>query len=75
MRVFILNGHPDKGSLCDALSHAYGQAAREAGQDVQLTNIRELVFDPVLRGGFTRHNLSNWIFKSSEIGFAGANTL
>ena len=53
MRILVLNAHPDKGSLCDALAGTYGAGARQAGHEVRVTNVRDLTFDPILRGGFT----------------------
>jgi putative NADPH-quinone reductase len=53
VKVFVLNGHPDQGSFCDALAQAYVRGAQQGQHEVRLTNVRELEFDPILRGGFT----------------------
>lgn len=52
MKVLLLNGHPDEGSISDAIVSVYAGAAREAGHSVRPVAIRDLKFDPVLRGGF-----------------------
>lgn len=53
-RVLLLNAHPDDGSLCDAIAAAYREGAGEGGHEVQSVALRDLKFDLVLRGGFTR---------------------
>ncbi len=52
MRILLLNGHPDAGSLCDALATSYAEGAREGGHDIRCVALRELEFDLVLRGGY-----------------------
>ena len=52
MRILLLNGHPDAGSLCDSLAAAYADGARERGHDIRCVALRELEFDLVLRGGY-----------------------
>ena len=52
MRILLLNGHPDAGSLCDALAASYAAGANEGGHDIRCVALRELEFDLVLRGGF-----------------------
>ncbi len=52
MRIFLLNAHPDEGSLSDAIAAAYVDGAREGGHDIRSTALRDLKFDLVLRGGF-----------------------
>ena len=53
-RIFLINAHPDEGSLSDAISTAYIEGAREAGHDIRGIALRDLKFDLVLRGGFHR---------------------
>ena len=52
MRILLLNGHPDEGSLCDYLAAAYVAGAKEAGHDIRCVALRDLQFDLVLRGGY-----------------------
>jgi NAD(P)H dehydrogenase (quinone) len=44
-RIFILNGHPAEHSLSRTLVEAYAGAARQAGHQVRLTHLHDLVFD------------------------------
>lgn len=46
-KIVLLNAHPRKDSLCDALSTVYAEAARAAGGEVRILTLRELRFDPV----------------------------
>jgi len=52
MRIFVINAHPDAGSLSDAIADSYVSGARHGGHDVRTVNLRDLQFDLVLRGGF-----------------------
>lgn len=52
--IAVILGHPDRTSLCGALAAAYVEGARSAGATVREINLGELVFDPVLRQGYTR---------------------
>ena len=52
-RVLVIDGHPDAGSYCAALAHAYVEGARAGGHEVRLLCVRDMRFDPVLHGGFT----------------------
>jgi putative NADPH-quinone reductase len=51
-RVFILDGHPDAGSLCGALAGEAAQAAAARGADVKLLHLSAMAFDPNLAGGY-----------------------
>ena len=53
-RVLIILGHPtrERKSFCEALALAYQQGARDAGHEVQLLNIAQLHFDPILHEGY-----------------------
>ena len=48
-RVLVVLGHPSNQSFSAAVSRAYVTAARTAGHDVQVLELGELDFDPVLR--------------------------
>lgn len=52
MRILVIDGHPDAGSLSDGLACAYVAGARAAGHDVRIARLREMRFDPILHGGF-----------------------
>jgi putative NADPH-quinone reductase len=51
-RVLVLDGHPDAGSLCGALATTAAKAAEARGAAVKIIRLSELVFDPVLVGGY-----------------------
>lgn len=51
MRVLILDRHPDEGRLVSHLLDQY-QAGLEPGAEVERIAVRDLVFDPVLHGGY-----------------------
>jgi NAD(P)H dehydrogenase (quinone) len=44
-RVFILNGHPGPSSITRQATHRYAAAARAAGHEVRISQLRELTFD------------------------------
>lgn len=46
--VLIINGHSNKESYCRALSEKYLEGAKKVTQNVELVNISELEFNPVL---------------------------
>jgi putative NADPH-quinone reductase len=50
MRITILDGHPDQTSLTTALADAYALGAASGGHEVRRLVIRDLQFEPVLRG-------------------------
>jgi putative NADPH-quinone reductase len=54
MRILVIDGHPDAGSYCDALARSYVEGAQAGGHDVCCLRLREMPFDPILHGGFTR---------------------
>lgn len=51
-KIFILLGHPDRGTLSDELATKYEEEARAAGHEVRRLNIGELQFDPILHKGY-----------------------
>lgn len=51
-RILIIQGHPQADSLCAALAQRYRAAAESAGAQVQMLQLGELQFDPVLRAGY-----------------------
>jgi putative NADPH-quinone reductase len=50
-RILVIDAHPDDRSLCAALADRYAAGARHAGADMDVLALRELDFDPDLRGG------------------------
>lgn len=57
MKILVLNGHPDAGSFTDALADAYVKGALAGGHQGESTNIRDLKFDLILRGGYKGEQL------------------
>lgn len=51
-KVLIVNGHPNKNSFCNSLVGATYKQIQERGDQVQILNLVELKFDPILRLGF-----------------------
>ena len=51
-RILVILGHPSKESFCAALADSYVEGAKAAGNEVQLTSLGDLSFDPVLRNGY-----------------------
>lgn len=52
MKVLIINGNPQRESLCHSLCLAYQEGAEQAGHEVSMVQVREMQFDPVLREGY-----------------------
>lgn len=50
--VLVIEAHPDAGRFSTALADAYADGASRAGAQVSRLALRDLRFDPILRGGF-----------------------
>lgn len=50
--ILIINGHPNKVSINFALAEAYYNGAVNAGANVSLINIADLIFNPNLQFGY-----------------------
>lgn len=51
-KVLIINGHPDKESLCHELAQSYKRGADKSEADCKVVNLIDLDFDPILRWGY-----------------------
>jgi putative NADPH-quinone reductase len=51
-KIVIINGHPDKRSLCFALAERYKKGADTAGGECQLVHLIDLKFNPILTHGY-----------------------
>lgn len=51
-KVFVLAGHPDAASLCEALASEAANAARIRGAEVRTMQLSAMDFDPNLIGGY-----------------------
>ncbi len=52
MKILVIDGHPFDKSFCRAVADYYVEGAKEAGHEIQLLSLREMKFDPILRGGY-----------------------
>jgi NAD(P)H dehydrogenase (quinone) len=52
--ILIINGHPDKESLCFALAESYKSGAVQSGANCKLVNLSDLTFDPVLHHAYRK---------------------
>ena len=53
-KILIINGHPDKESLCFALAESYKKGAELSGADCKLINLVDLDFNPILTFGYRK---------------------
>jgi NAD(P)H dehydrogenase (quinone) len=51
-KILIINGHPDKESLCFALAESYKKGADTNGDQCQLVHLIDLKFNPILTHGY-----------------------
>jgi len=51
-KILIINGHPDKKSLCFALAESYKKGADTNGTECQLVHLIDLKFNPILTYGY-----------------------
>ena len=66
MRVTILDGHPDATSLTTALCDAYARGLATGGHEVRRLAVRDLEFDPWLRGYRDRGELAPDLVRAQE---------
>ena len=53
-KILIINGHPDKESLCFALAESYKKGADSASADCKLIHLIDLDFNPILNHGYRK---------------------
>jgi NAD(P)H dehydrogenase (quinone) len=53
-KILIINGHPDKESLCFALAESYKKGADSTGADCKLIHLIDLDFNPILSFGYRK---------------------
>jgi len=51
-KILIINGHPDKESICFALAESYKKGADSVGAVSKLVNLIDLDFNPILTYGY-----------------------
>ncbi len=66
--ILIINGHPDKESLCTELANSYKRGAESQKDSIcTLINLYDLDFDPILRYGYRqRTELEPDLLKAQE---------
>jgi putative NADPH-quinone reductase len=68
MNILIIDGHPDKESLCRQLSESYAKGAESTGAQCKTIHLAELQFDPVLHYGFRqRTELEPDLLKAQQL--------
>ncbi|MBW1606437.1 NAD(P)H-dependent oxidoreductase [Lactobacillus sp. Sy-1] len=55
MKILVIQGSPDEGSLTHANAINYFETAQKQGLDVELIDLAVDQFDPVLRYGYRKH--------------------
>jgi NAD(P)H dehydrogenase (quinone) len=53
-KILIINGHPDKESLCSELAESYHKGAISSGADSKLVHLADVEFDPILKFGYRK---------------------
>ncbi|MBP1639297.1 MAG: NAD(P)H-dependent oxidoreductase [Bacteroidetes bacterium] len=53
-KILIIDGNPDKESLCAVLAESYAAGATSTGNEVNLLHLGELKFSPVLQYGYRK---------------------
>lgn len=53
-KILIIDGHPNKDSLCYSLAEAYLQGAAESGAEVKKLRLMDLSFNPILLYGYQK---------------------
>lgn len=50
--ILVINAHPSQKSFTGAIADSYVAGAREAGASVEILNLHELKFDPILHNAY-----------------------
>lgn len=56
-KVLIINGHPDKNSLCYELAESYKRGVESKSGNCTLVNLIDLKFDPILHFGYRQRTV------------------
>ena len=51
-KILIINGHPDKESLCAGFAESYQRGALASGAECELVHLADLQFNPILQHGY-----------------------
>jgi len=52
--ILIINGNPDKDSICAKFAASYKKGAESTGANCKLVNLIDLQFDPILHFGYRK---------------------
>ena len=52
--ILIINGNPDKNSICSEFAVSYKKGAESGGAECKLVNLIDLQFDPILHVGYRK---------------------
>ena len=52
MNILVINGHPDKESYCQAIFQTIVESIDSKRHELEVINLNEKEFDPVLRYGY-----------------------
>jgi putative NADPH-quinone reductase len=50
--ILIINAHPSRNSFTSAIATSYAAGAMDAGAKVELLNLYDLKFDPILHDAY-----------------------
>ena len=68
MKILVINGHPDKESYCQAIFQTIVENIDSARHELEVINLNEEDFDPVLRYGYRkRMEEDSFILRSQEL--------
>ena len=68
MKILVINGHPDKESYCQAIFQTIVENIDSKHHEVEVINLNEEDFDPVLRYGYRkRMDEDSFILRSQEL--------
>ena len=54
MKILVINGHPDKESYCQAIFQTIVENIDSRHHELEVINLNEENFDPVLRYGYRK---------------------
>ena len=68
MNILVINGHPDKESYCQAIFQTIVENIDSKRHELEMINLNEEEFDPVLRYGYRQRMEDNpFILRSQEL--------
>lgn len=73
MKLLIIQGSPNPDSFCYANANYYWRKAQKLGYDVELVDLSESKFDPVLRYGYAKHMSDETFPKAMQTKIAAAD--